>query len=104
MPHSFYIHIPYCVKRRGYCDFNTYTPGELKEGSDIAQVSNDYIDLLIQEAKIARAELKANEPIPSIFFGGGTPTLMARAVRKRSLSFIHTRKSSSHSIEVDVGC
>ena len=73
---SFYIHIPYCVKRCGYCDFNTYTPGELKEGSDIAQVSNGYIDLLIQEAKIARAEVKTNELIPTIFFGGGTPTLM----------------------------
>ena len=81
MPLSFYIHIPYCVKRCGYRDFNTYTPGELKEGSDIAQVSNGYIDLLIQEVKIAWTEVKANEPILSIFFGGGTPTLVARAFR-----------------------
>jgi oxygen-independent coproporphyrinogen-3 oxidase len=75
MPLSFYIHIPYCVKRCGYCDFNTYTPGELKPGSDIAQVSNGYIDLLIQEGKIARSEVKTTKPIETIFFGGGTPTL-----------------------------
>ena len=91
MPHSFYIHIPYCVKRRGYCDFNTYTPGELKEGSDIAQVSNDYIDLLIQEAKIAWTEVRANEPILSIFFGGGTSTLMARAFRVKEVKSLSIR-------------
>jgi Coproporphyrinogen III oxidase and related Fe-S oxidoreductases len=75
-PLSFYIHIPYCVKRCGYCDFNTYTPGELKPGSDVAEVSNGYIDLVIQESKIARSQVKSDEKIPTIFFGGGTPTLM----------------------------
>ena len=73
---SFYLHIPYCVKRCGYCDFNTYTPGELKVGSGVAEVSEGYIDLMIAEVEQARAESKAKY-VPTIFFGGGTPTLMA---------------------------
>ncbi len=75
-PLSFYIHIPYCIKRCGYCDFNTYTPGELKAGSDIAEVSEGYIDLLIREVEMARAQSPESGAVPTIFFGGGTPTLM----------------------------
>ncbi|MTB15724.1 MAG: coproporphyrinogen III oxidase, partial [Actinobacteria bacterium] len=44
---SFYVHIPYCVKRCGYCDFNTYTPSELREGGTLEMVSNDYIDAVL---------------------------------------------------------
>ena len=98
----FYIHIPYCVKRCGYCDFNTYTPGELKEGSDIAQVSNGYIDLLIQEAKIARAQVKTNEPIPTIFFGGGTPTLMEPADLGRVLKTLEADFGFAKDIETTI--
>ena len=36
---SLYIHIPYCTKRCGYCDFNTYTPSELREGGTLDTVS-----------------------------------------------------------------
>jgi oxygen-independent coproporphyrinogen-3 oxidase len=72
---SFYLHIPYCVKRCGYCDFNTYTPGELKVGSGVAEVSQGYIDLMIKEVEQARSESGATL-VPTIFFGGGTPTLM----------------------------
>ena len=75
-PLSFYVHIPYCVKRCGYCDFNTYTPSELREGGDLKSVSNGYIDLLIKEIGMAHAVAPTNSPIPTIFFGGGTPTLM----------------------------
>jgi len=75
-PLSFYVHVPYCVKRCGYCDFNTYTPSELREGGDLKSVSNGYIDLLIREIGMAQAVAPTNSPIPTIFFGGGTPTLM----------------------------
>ena len=102
MPLSFYIHIPYCVKRCGYCDFNTYTPGELKEGSDIAQVSNGYIDLLIQEAKVARLEVKTAEPIPTIFFGGGTPTLMEPADLGRVLKSLEADFGFAKDIEITI--
>ena len=99
---SFYAHIPYCVKRCGYCDFNTYTPGELKEGSDIAQVSNGYIDLLIQESKIARTEVDTKEPIPTIFFGGGTPTLMEPADLGRVLKSLESDFGFAKDIEITI--
>lgn len=99
---SFYIHIPYCVKRCGYCDFNTYTPGELKPGSDIAQVSNGYIDLLIQEGKIARSEVKTTKPIETIFFGGGTPTLMEPADLGRVLKSLEADFGFASNIEITI--
>ena len=81
---SFYIHIPYCVKRCGYCDFNTYTPAELKIESSLNVISRSYIDLAIKEVEMARHfyTAKSDPSVPtvptvtSIFFGGGTPSLM----------------------------
>lgn len=101
-PLSFYIHIPYCVKRCGYCDFNTYTPGELKPGSDIAQVSNGYIDLVIQESKVARAQVKSEEKIPTIFFGGGTPTLMEPDDLGRLLKSLENDFGFAKDIEITI--
>ena len=75
---AFYVHIPYCARRCGYCDFNTYTPSELSISSDLSGVSRDYIDLLIAEINSARKISKA-DLVPTIFFGGGTPTLMEPA-------------------------
>jgi oxygen-independent coproporphyrinogen-3 oxidase len=72
---AFYVHIPYCARRCGYCDFNTYTPSELSISSDLSGVSRDYIDLVIAEIASARKVSKA-DVVPTIFFGGGTPTLM----------------------------
>ena len=56
-PLSFYIHVPYCVKRCGYCDFNTYTPSELS--GDLSSVSSGYVDQLIQESEIAKSDRKS---------------------------------------------
>ncbi|MEN9736485.1 MAG: hypothetical protein RL129_1196, partial [Actinomycetota bacterium] len=87
-PLSFYIHVPYCVKRCGYCDFNTYTPSELN--SDLTGVSLGYIDQLIKEVDIAKKRV-SNE-ISTIFIGGGTPTLLeakdfARLLKKLEETF-----------------
>lgn len=73
---AFYIHIPYCVKRCGYCDFNTYTPAELKISTGLEHISNSYIDLLLQEIDSVREQIVGEITVPSIFFGGGTPSLM----------------------------
>ena len=88
---SFYVHIPYCVKRCGYCDFNTYTPAELQISDGLSQISNSYIDLVIQEIEQARLAV-GEATVPTIFFGGGTPSLMeatdiARVITKIKNSF-----------------
>lgn len=101
-PLSFYIHIPYCVKRCGYCDFNTYTPGELKAGSDIAEVSEGYIDLLIREAEMARAQTPESGEVPTIFFGGGTPTLMDPADLGRVINRISELFGLTENCEITI--
>ncbi len=73
-----YVHIPFCKVRCGYCDFNTYTAGEL-EGAK----QSDYADVLISEIRFSAEVLhKAGLPkrkLSTIFFGGGTPTLLPAA-------------------------
>ena len=83
---SFYVHIPYCVKRCGYCDFNTYTPAEL-QGPNLAVVSQNYIDAAIREIEMARATIGPAQ-VPTIFFGGGTPSLMPASDLSRVIATI----------------
>ncbi len=83
---SFYVHIPYCVKRCGYCDFNTYTPSELQDGATLEIVSNDYIDAVLRELESA-----PTSSVPTIFFGGGTPSLLPPADLGRVIATIRNR-------------
>jgi putative oxygen-independent coproporphyrinogen III oxidase len=77
-----YVHVPFCTTRCGYCDFNTYTAAELGGGpAGHAGVSLDtYPGLAIAEIAFARTVLgRADVPVSTVFFGGGTPTLMPPA-------------------------
>jgi oxygen-independent coproporphyrinogen-3 oxidase len=72
-PFSVYIHVPYCATRCGYCDFNTYTASELGGGASQASYAGD----AIAELKFARGVLgDVDLPVQTVFFGGGTPTLL----------------------------
>jgi putative oxygen-independent coproporphyrinogen III oxidase len=74
-PFGIYIHIPFCATRCGYCDFNTYTAGELGAGA-----REGYASLAIDEIRLARRVLgDADLPVQTVFFGGGTPTLLSPA-------------------------
>ena len=97
---AFYIHIPYCIKRCGYCDFNTYTPAELQITSELKDISNSYIDLLISEIKSARIEVGESAVIPSIFFGGGTPSLMQASDIGRVISTIKDQFNLAKDAEI----
>lgn len=97
---SFYIHIPYCVKRCGYCDFNTYTPAELK-GPDLESVSKNYISAVLKEIELAKKTVGAAE-VPSIFFGGGTPSLMPAVELARVIQEIRDRFELSPDIEITI--
>ena len=101
---AFYIHIPYCIKRCGYCDFNTYTPSELQITTGLNDISNSYIDLLIKEIEFARAEVGENVAVPSIFFGGGTPSLMQASDIGRVISTIKNRFNLSAEAEITMEC
>jgi len=64
---SLYIHIPYCRSKCGYCDFNSF-PGREAEYENYAQA-------LLAELEFRGSELE-HAAVPSIFFGGGTPTIL----------------------------
>ncbi len=75
-PFGVYVHVPFCRARCGYCDFNTYTAAELGGGGSQAA----YPGLVMQEIDLAAGVLPATTPpVSAIFFGGGTPTLLAPA-------------------------
>ena len=92
---SFYVHIPYCIKRCGYCDFNTYTPSELQDGATLEIVSGDYIDAVLKELEFA-----PTETVPTIFFGGGTPSLIPPKDLGRVISAIKARNGLTDDCEI----
>ncbi len=73
-----YVHVPFCRRRCGYCDFNTYTAAELGPAS-----RGSYVDTVLRELSLAADVLGDGNPfgnyvppVSTIFFGGGTPTLL----------------------------
>jgi len=97
---AFYIHIPYCIKRCGYCDFNTYTPSELQITTGLKNITNSYTTLLITEIKSARKQVGEQAVVPSIFFGGGTPSLMEAEDIKSIISTIGSEFDLAGDIEI----
>ncbi|MGH3871387.1 MAG: radical SAM family heme chaperone HemW [Pseudonocardiaceae bacterium] len=69
-PFGVYVHVPFCATRCGYCDFNTYTPGEL------SLAPSTWLDALHRELDLAATVLKAPVPTGTVFVGGGTPSLL----------------------------
>ncbi|WP_138413602.1 radical SAM family heme chaperone HemW [Sinomonas gamaensis] len=73
---SLYAHIPFCSVRCGYCDFNTYTASELGGGASQAE----YAATAVEEVRLAARALDTSgvprRRLSTVFFGGGTPTLL----------------------------
>jgi putative oxygen-independent coproporphyrinogen III oxidase len=71
-PFGLYVHVPFCASRCGYCDFNTYVPGEA--------TTEGFAGAVIRELDLARGVLGDRAPaVETVFLGGGTPTLLAAA-------------------------
>lgn len=84
-PFAFYVHVPFCVTRCGYCDFNTYTATELGPGAS----RDSYAETAIHEVRMARRVLgDVDLPVETVFVGGGTPTLLSPDDLGRVLSAI----------------
>ncbi|MGW4239111.1 radical SAM family heme chaperone HemW [Streptomyces sp. NPDC004749] len=77
-PLGFYLHVPYCATRCGYCDFNTYTATELRGSGGVLASRDNYAQTLADEIRLARKVL-GDDPrrVSTVFVGGGTPTLLA---------------------------
>ena len=92
IPLALYIHIPWCVRKCPYCDFNSHT---LKEDTDFAQ----YTDALIADIN-SQLHLVQNRPITSIFIGGGTPSLLPVAQYKRMFDHLQNVLTLAEDIEI----
>src|SRR5579871_3754321 len=65
---ALYVHVPFCVHKCAYCDFNAY--------SGLGALAGDYVAAVLQD--IARTTLRGRR-VSSVFFGGGTPTYLSAA-------------------------
>lgn len=94
-----YLHVPFCRVRCGYCDFNTYTSTEL-----LGARHEDFAGQAIAEIEFAarvveRAGLPPR-PVSTVFFGGGTPTLLPTADLGRMLGAVATAFSLADGAEI----
>ena len=95
-----YLHVPFCRVRCGYCDFNTYTSSELRGARQ-----DQYADTLVQEVRLAAGVLAragGNRPAKTVFFGGGTPTLLPPGDLGRMLDGVRETFGVSEGAEITV--
>ncbi len=96
---SLYLHVPFCATRCGYCDFNTYTAGEL--GS--AASPESWLGAALAEIDLAGKVLTAqgaDRPVSTVFVGGGTPSLVGAGPLRTLLSAIDDRIGLAPDAEV----
>jgi len=92
IPLNLYIHIPWCVKKCPYCDFNSH-----KAKQSIPE--EEYIQALTKDLEEKLPEIWGRRLI-SIFFGGGTPSLFSASAIEKILTMVHSRLNFGSDIEV----
>jgi oxygen-independent coproporphyrinogen-3 oxidase len=93
-----YLHVPFCRVRCGYCDFNTYTAEELR-----GERREDYPDAVSREIALAARVLgDRRRPAQTVFFGGGTPTLLPSGALARMLDEVRRTFGIATDAEVTV--
>ena len=93
-PLSLYVHLPWCVRKCPYCDFNSYeSKGDLPD--------SDYVDALFRDLE-AEIALAFDRPVQSIFIGGGTPSLFSGAAIRRLLDGIRSRIAVAAAVEISL--
>lgn len=91
-PLSLYIHIPWCVRKCPYCDFNSHTASPVLPEAE-------YIDALLADLDLDLPHVHGRE-LSSIFFGGGTPSLFSADALGRLLKGVEQRIRFAHDIEI----
>ncbi|MES2625153.1 MAG: radical SAM family heme chaperone HemW [Pseudomonadota bacterium] len=91
-PLSLYIHVPWCVRKCPYCDFNSHQKqGELPEAQ--------YVDALLEDLRLDSAYIQGRS-LQSIFIGGGTPSLFSAESYEKLLGAIKTIVPFAEDIEI----
>lgn len=96
-PFGIYLHVPFCRVRCGYCDFNTYTLGELGPGAGLTS----YADTAIREIELAGRVLGQARPrVDTVFVGGGTPTMLPAADLLRMVDALRVQFGLADDVEI----
>src|SRR5436190_10405344 len=90
-PAGVYIHIPFCRSRCSYCDFAT--------GKYSAETAERYVRVVVTEIESWRA-VESPETIDTIYFGGGTPSLLLPGQLETLLNVVHKRFTVAANAEV----
>lgn len=90
--YSLYLHIPFCTHRCGYCDFNTY--------AGLESLIGPYVDALVLEIAWPAAALGQHLPVHTVFFGGGTPSLLPSQEIGRILDAIQRNFTLTTDVEI----
>ncbi len=91
-PLALYIHIPWCIRKCPYCDFNSHERrGELPEA--------EYVDALVADVEFALPSIWGRR-VNSVFFGGGTPSLFSAAAIDRIMAAVRARVPLAPDAEV----
>jgi putative oxygen-independent coproporphyrinogen III oxidase len=103
MPTAAYIHIPFCRRRCYYCDFPVFVVGDRKTGANSGNIQR-YVEQLGREIA---AQVNYNRPLETIFFGGGTPSLLTVEQLGQILDWLATKfgiaTGAEISMEIDPG-
>lgn len=95
-----YIHVPFCMRRCGYCDFNTYTAVDMGAGAS----RGNYANMVIREMSIVRdwqSSHGIDEPeVATVFFGGGTPTILKASDLVAMLNAVRDTWSIAENAEI----
>jgi oxygen-independent coproporphyrinogen-3 oxidase len=91
-PLTLYVHLPWCVRKCPYCDFNSYTAGDNAP-------RERYLEALIQDID-AEAQRSGDRQLSSIFLGGGTPSLFSPEQIGALLECVENRFALASDIEI----
>ncbi|KAI4365972.1 hypothetical protein MLD38_021904 [Melastoma candidum] len=101
-PRSAYIHLPFCRKRCHYCDFPIVALGSTYPTDDDPRISN-YIRLIIREIEATRHDFAACQPpLETLFFGGGTPSLVPPKLVGSILSCLEKKFGLADGVEISM--
>lgn len=98
MPGSAYVHIPFCRRRCFYCDFPVFVVGDRSRGENSGTIG-EYVEVLCQEIRIAPTY---GQPLETIFFGGGTPSLLSTAQLQSILTTLEQRFGMASGVEISM--
>lgn len=97
-PTAAYVHIPFCRRRCYYCDFAVSIVGDKARGETSGAIAQ-YIDLLLQEIQTTPV---LGQPLQSVFFGGGTPSLLSVEQLDCILDTLHQRFGIADAAEISM--